>query len=250
LGHALRQDARRLGADTLEVDAEALEHAGGDTLALADEAEEEVLGADVVVVKAAGYPFMFLPDALGLIHLTKAEEVIRAPMETGKATVNLARAGAYLVYAADYDVLVSADALGASGKGSWLTVGHPGWAGGSDQTAYLERGLRPYDTLFAEGRPFLTFSSINAGEHILTFPARKANLYVVPDNTTGYELIISLFILLQGGVALVPIAVLFRKWEGKRKERYAELAGLKTIQQEGVWKVGEHMREERMKKRW
>ena len=47
-----RQDVDDLGAHLLEVDAEALEHAGGDALALADEAEEQVLGADVVVVEA------------------------------------------------------------------------------------------------------------------------------------------------------------------------------------------------------
>ena len=53
LRHALREDARRLGAHALEVDAEALEHAGGDALALADQAEQQVLGADVVVVEPA-----------------------------------------------------------------------------------------------------------------------------------------------------------------------------------------------------
>src|SRR5581483_1153612 len=51
LRHALREDAGGLGADALEVHAEALEDAGGDALALADEAEEQVLRADVVVVQ-------------------------------------------------------------------------------------------------------------------------------------------------------------------------------------------------------
>ena len=42
-----------------------LEHAGGDALALADEAEEQVLGADVVVAEAAGLVDRQLDDALG-----------------------------------------------------------------------------------------------------------------------------------------------------------------------------------------
>ena len=52
-------------ADLLEVDAEALEHAGGDALALADEAEQQVLGADVVVVEAARLVDGELDDLLG-----------------------------------------------------------------------------------------------------------------------------------------------------------------------------------------
>ena len=50
----LRQDADDLVAHLVEVDAEALEDAGGDALALADEAEQEMLRADVVVAEAAG----------------------------------------------------------------------------------------------------------------------------------------------------------------------------------------------------
>jgi hypothetical protein len=46
----LAEDAGGLGADALEIDAEAFEHARGDALAFPDEAEEEVLGADVTVV--------------------------------------------------------------------------------------------------------------------------------------------------------------------------------------------------------
>ena len=39
----------RLGAHALKVDAEAFEHAGGDALALAHQAEQQVFRADVVV---------------------------------------------------------------------------------------------------------------------------------------------------------------------------------------------------------
>ena len=53
-GAALAQDADDLVADLVEVDAQALEHAGGDPLALADEAQEQVLRADVVVARGGG----------------------------------------------------------------------------------------------------------------------------------------------------------------------------------------------------
>ena len=51
-GRALRQDADHLVADLVQVHAETLEHACGDPLAFADEAEQQVLRADVVVTEA------------------------------------------------------------------------------------------------------------------------------------------------------------------------------------------------------
>ena len=52
VARGLREDVDDLGAHPVERDAEALEHAGGDALALADEAEQQVLGPDVLVVEA------------------------------------------------------------------------------------------------------------------------------------------------------------------------------------------------------
>ncbi|OEI68805.1 Protein of uncharacterized function (DUF3170) [Curtobacterium sp. ER1/6] len=48
---ALPDDVLDLLADGIERDAERLQRLGGDALALVDEAEEDVLGADVVVVE-------------------------------------------------------------------------------------------------------------------------------------------------------------------------------------------------------
>ena len=47
-------DADDLGADALDGDVERLEHAGGEALLLAEEAEQDVLGADVVVLERPG----------------------------------------------------------------------------------------------------------------------------------------------------------------------------------------------------
>ena len=52
-------------AHLVEVDAQALEHAGGDALALADQAQQQVLGADVVVAQAARLVDGQLDDSLG-----------------------------------------------------------------------------------------------------------------------------------------------------------------------------------------
>ena len=63
-GRALRQDPDDFVADLVEVHAERLEHTGGDPLALADEAQEQVLRADVVVAEAAGLVDGQLDDPL------------------------------------------------------------------------------------------------------------------------------------------------------------------------------------------
>jgi len=51
---ALADDACDLGAYLLHRDVEALEHPGGEPLLLAQEPEQDVLGADVVVLEGAG----------------------------------------------------------------------------------------------------------------------------------------------------------------------------------------------------
>ena len=52
---SLANDLDDLGANGFEVDAEALEAAGGHTVTLVDQAKQDVLGADVVVVEQPGF---------------------------------------------------------------------------------------------------------------------------------------------------------------------------------------------------
>ena len=63
--HGVRITDNALVADLVEVDAQALEHARGDSLALADEAQQQVLGTDVVVAQAPCLVDGQLDDALG-----------------------------------------------------------------------------------------------------------------------------------------------------------------------------------------
>ena len=62
---ALRQDADDLVADLVEVDAQGLQDARRDPFTLPDEAEEQMLGADVVVTEPAGLVDGQLDHALG-----------------------------------------------------------------------------------------------------------------------------------------------------------------------------------------
>ena len=52
---ALADDARDVGADVLDGDVQLVEDAGSEPLLLTEEAEEDVLGADVVVLEGAGF---------------------------------------------------------------------------------------------------------------------------------------------------------------------------------------------------
>ena len=61
----LAQDVDHLVAHLVEVDAQALQHAGGDALALADQPEEQVLGTDVVVAQPPRLVDGKLDDPLG-----------------------------------------------------------------------------------------------------------------------------------------------------------------------------------------
>src|SRR5262249_49517766 len=53
LRRILGKDTGRLGADSLEANTEGFEHAEGDALALADETEKKMFGADVAVIQPA-----------------------------------------------------------------------------------------------------------------------------------------------------------------------------------------------------
>ena len=62
---ALAEDANDLMAHLVQVHAQALQHAGGDALALAHQAQQQVLRADVVVAQATRFVDGEFDDALG-----------------------------------------------------------------------------------------------------------------------------------------------------------------------------------------
>ena len=81
---ALADDLLDLLADALERDAEGLERLGGDALTLVDQAQEDVLGADVVVVE---HPGLFLGQddhAAGSVG-EPFEHLLHSPRPAGPA---------------------------------------------------------------------------------------------------------------------------------------------------------------------
>ena len=74
------------GADLGQLDVHVLEHARGDTLALADEAEQQVLGADVVVVEPLRLVLSERQDLpCAVSELVEAIHSIERPLSTSRA---------------------------------------------------------------------------------------------------------------------------------------------------------------------
>ena len=63
--HVVPQQVQDFLADVFELQAQVHQHLGGDALLLAEQAEQQVLGADVVVVEVAGLLDRVLDDLLG-----------------------------------------------------------------------------------------------------------------------------------------------------------------------------------------
>ena len=85
---------------------------------------------------------------------------------------------------------------------------------------YILRGLMPFDSPFAEGRPVLRFSIDEPGLYHLSFPTPPGgSVYFVPDTTTGKEWLIWLVYLGEVGLILgVPGWFYIRSWRSDAEE--------------------------------
>jgi hypothetical protein len=75
---ALTDDLDHLLPDGVEADAEALESLGGDSFALIEQTEEDVLGADVVVVEESSLLLRQYDDSAGPISETFEQGILLA----------------------------------------------------------------------------------------------------------------------------------------------------------------------------
>ncbi len=194
-------------------------------------------------VKYIGAPFLFLPERLGLIEVASREEVVRIEMSSGSTVLDFERPGKYAVYTKDYDLLVITDSLRQANKNilnpedkhAWLTItsvdsGEPTLIG------FFYRGLRPFDSPLARGRPILYFEIETPGQYQLQYSSRTAVFYIVPDYTTGKEGILYLIYLVEIGVLLIPVWILYSGYLQQKKEKTQEIQSLKQIRGDDFWK--------------
>ncbi len=114
-------------ADLVQVDPERLEYAGGDALALPDEAEEQVLGADVVVAESARLVDGQLDDALrarGQAHLADDRPIAATDDELDRRP-NLGQFDVHVLEHACRDTLALADQAEEQVLGADVVVVEP-----------------------------------------------------------------------------------------------------------------------------
>jgi len=175
------------------------------------------------LVKLAGAPFLWIPSAIGLVQPLHSEDIAVLDLGDSPNLVDISEPGLFSVYTDDYDLLMMSIQLEDSQAEPWLSVVRME-DGVPVELAYVERGLRPYDTPFAKGRPIFTFRLESPGRYALTHPVRPAAISMLPDYTTGKERTLAAAYLVQLLLLAAPVAVLFYRryepgWRARREER-------------------------------
>lgn len=155
------------------------------------------------VVKQAGNALLYVPGWLGLVHRVTPAEIRELDLTGSPVMARFDRPGAYQVYTSDYDLLnISMLMEEGSTTKAWLKV-VPAGSETSLPVAFVSRGLMPFDSPYAEGRPVLRFDVPQPGPYELVFPTRKASIYFVPDEVTGREWYYWLIFALEAFIVLV-----------------------------------------------
>jgi hypothetical protein len=160
-------------------------------------------------VKRVGDIFLFLPSRLGLIQRVTPDQVNKIDLTTASpAILEFPRAGKYAVYSGD-TALLEANVLYGT-HSVWLVIKSQA-TGEPIEIGSVERGLVPYDTPFADGRPIFSFEIPAPGPYEVDFSWRQASIAIVPDYVTGKESLIWLsyaaqviLLLLLAGILYLP----------------------------------------------
>ncbi|MCX6025190.1 MAG: hypothetical protein NTY23_02845 [Chloroflexi bacterium] len=188
------------------------------------------------VVKTLGAGLLYLPSRLGLVEMVHRDQIQAIDMRSSPPQVDLPQARRYAVYTDDYDLLVMSDEILRIGAEPWLVVLSPGSHAELRLTG-VERGLMPYDSPYAAGRPVFTFEVLEPGVHDLIFPRRAATFYILPDTTSGKERLILLAYAVE--VAILGTAVGLPYWRAVRNRR-ARLAAMlppRPAQADEFWRT-------------
>ena len=163
-------------------------------------------------VKWAGSALLFLPERLGLVRTARPAEIFTFDISHSPSQVEFARAGLYQVYTSDYDLLVISDQLAKADAPPWVTV--TGAQGGAPvPVSHITRGLLPYDTPYAPGRPVIEVDIPEPGKYVLDYPTRRAVISMVPDYVTGHEALITICYAVQLLILVLPVALLLYRRE-------------------------------------
>lgn len=116
------------------------------------------------VIKIVGAPLLFIPYKLAIIEPIGEKDVttIILAKETGLTTMEINQSGNFAFYTNETNLLE----LGSIDTPIWSWLSLVG--DNSNEVIELtpvDRGLRPYDIVFAPGRPFVTFEIQEPGSY-------------------------------------------------------------------------------------
>jgi len=193
------------------------------------------------IAKWLGLPFVFIPSQLGLTNMVTPAEVMQFNLASAPTTVNFTRPGRYAVYANDYDLLVTTDLLIEAEAMPWLTIMSQE-TGKRINVAFISRGLMPYDTPFARGRPIMTFIIKTAGVYGMNHPAKPADIFITPDYTSENEALIRLLFLLQVGLIALVLGVLYYRRQRPKLLAHKIQQKERRESAEALWKAADERR--------
>jgi len=168
------------------------------------------------IVKQIGMIFTFLPSKLGLIETVTRKELITMDMTESPTIINFNKAGKYLLYTDNYDLLVIHDAVVESNAKPWIKI----LTADEKELDFtlVGRGLKIYDTPLAKGRPTISFEITEPGEYVFIHPRRSIKSYIVPDYITGHEGFINFLIIVQVVVLIIIIIDIRNSLREKKKK--------------------------------
>jgi hypothetical protein len=194
-------------------------------------------------VKTLGRTLLLLPSELGILDVPNAQSIMRLDLTSTPVIARFPQAGTYLVFTSNYDLLSISMQMESSAGSVWFHVSDA-QTGQSSPVEYVTRGLMPYDTPLADGRPVMRFTIDKPGLYQLRFPTPPgASLFFVPDTTTGKEWLIWLIYLCEVGLIVgLPGWIYFRGW----RRAADDLSAMRQAQREKAdrfWEREEARRE-------
>jgi hypothetical protein len=171
------------------------------------------------VIKLVGAGLMVIPSTLGIVQQARSQDVFALDLRTSPSTVGIGQPGRYTLYAYDSDLLTISDELDLAGAPPWITL-ESQVTGEKVPVTFVKRGLRPYDTPLAKGRPALSFVINQPGVYIMRHATKPSVVYIVRDYVTGREgLLTAAFLVQIGAVAMLVGMPFLRRYLTRRQAR-------------------------------
>lgn len=125
--------------------------------------------------KWCGYVMLYLPARLGMLSQVSPSQIQTTDFSTSPTEIYFSTPGTYVVYTAHLDLLMISDRILEEGFQPWLRILQI-YNGQEVKIETIDRGLMPYDTPFAKGRPIYFFKISQAGKYQMlhpTYPGAK-----------------------------------------------------------------------------